>query len=217
MSPLMAFLSHAVLESGEGQAEEWEDCVQMMTLHSAKGLEFPIVFLCGMEDGLFPHQRSVTDMHGLEEERRLCYVGVTRAMRQLYCTYAEQRRMHGVDSYGAPSRFLAELPAELVEEVRPKVNVSRPAYMPQSGPIHAHRPGPARSNVSMSGRRFQDDVAGRPQAGPACAARQVRGRRRAEHRRPGRQCPGPDQFRAPGHEVADDGLRPPRGRLRRAG
>ena len=134
----MAFLSHAVLESGEGQAEEWEDCVQMMTLHSAKGLEFPVVFLCGMEDGLFPHQRSVTDVHGLEEERRLCYVGVTRAMRQLYCTYAEQRRMHGVDSYGAPSRFLAELPAELVEEVRPKVNVSRPAYLPQSR--HDSRP-----------------------------------------------------------------------------
>jgi len=70
----MAFLSHAVLESGEGQAEEWEDCVQMMTLHSAKGLEFPVVFLCGLEDGLFPHQRSIMDVQGLEEERRLCYV-----------------------------------------------------------------------------------------------------------------------------------------------
>ena len=81
MSALAAFLSHAVLESGEGQAEEWEDCVQMMTLHSAKGLEFPVVFLCGLEDGLFPHQRSVTDVQGLEEERRLCYVGATRAMR----------------------------------------------------------------------------------------------------------------------------------------
>ena len=120
MPPLVAFLSHAVLESGEGQAEEWEDCVQMMTLHSAKGLEFPVVFLCGLEDGLFPHQRSVTDVHGLEEERRLCYVGATRAMRQLYLTYAEQRRMHGVDSYGAPSRFIAEMPPELIEEVRPR-------------------------------------------------------------------------------------------------
>ena len=161
MSPLMAFLSHAVLESGEGQAEEWEDCVQMMTLHSAKGLEFPVVFLCGMEDGLFPHQRSVTDMHGLEEERRLCYVGVTRAMRQLYCTYAEQRRMHGIDSYGAPSRFLAELPVELVEEVRPKVNVSRPAYMPQFRADSRPQARAGRSNnVSMSGRRFQDDSPG---------------------------------------------------------
>ena len=130
MSPLAAFLSHAVLESGEGQAEEWEDCVQMMTLHSAKGLEFPVVFLCGLEDGLFPHQRSITDVAGLEEERRLCYVGATRAMRELYLTYAEQRRMHGVDSYGAPSRFIAEMPAELVEEVRPRVQVSRPVYVP---------------------------------------------------------------------------------------
>ena len=106
MSPLASFLAHAALESGEGQAEAWEDCVQMMTLHSAKGLEFPLVFLCGLEDGLFPHQRSITDVDGLEEERRLCYVGTTRAMQQLYLTYAEQRRMHGVDSYGTPSRFI---------------------------------------------------------------------------------------------------------------
>ena len=91
-----------MLESGEGQAEAWEDCVQMMTLHTAKGLEFPVVFLCGMEDGLFPHQRSLNDIDGLEEERRLCYVGMTRAMRQLYFTYAEQRRLHGIDSYGRP-------------------------------------------------------------------------------------------------------------------
>jgi DNA helicase-2/ATP-dependent DNA helicase PcrA len=161
MTPLMAFLSHAVLESGEGQAEAWEDCVQMMTLHSAKGLEFPVVFLCGLEDGLFPHQRSVTDTHGLEEERRLCYVGCTRAMRQLYLTYAEQRRMHGVDSYGAPSRFIAEIPAPLVEEVRPKVQVSRPAYVPQSrvpGGYPAARP--AGGNLSMSGKRFQDEAPG---------------------------------------------------------
>ena len=95
-----------MLESGEDQADAWEDSVQMMTLHSAKGLEFPVVFLCGMEDGLFPHQRSITDIDGLEEERRLCYVGTTRAMKQLFLTYAEQRRLHGVDSYGTPSRFI---------------------------------------------------------------------------------------------------------------
>jgi DNA helicase-2/ATP-dependent DNA helicase PcrA len=161
MTPLMAFLSHAVLESGEGQAEEWEDCVQMMTLHSAKGLEFPVVFLCGLEDGLFPHQRSVMDTHGLEEERRLCYVGCTRAMRQLYLTHAEQRRMHGIDSYGAPSRFIAEIPAGLVEEVRPKVQVSRPAYVPHARPGSGHAAArPAVGNVSMSGRRFQDDTPG---------------------------------------------------------
>jgi DNA helicase-2/ATP-dependent DNA helicase PcrA len=148
--PLMAFLSHAVLESGEGQAEEWEDCVQMMTLHSAKGLEFPVVFLCGLEDGLFPHQRSITDVQGLEEERRLCYVGATRAMRQLYLTYAEQRRMHGVDSYGAPSRFIAEIPVQLVEEVRPRVQVSRPTYVPaQRAP-----------SMPARGARFMDDAPG---------------------------------------------------------
>jgi DNA helicase-2/ATP-dependent DNA helicase PcrA len=120
LPPLQAFLAHAVLESGETQGDAWEDCVQMMTLHTAKGLEFPLVFLAGMEDGLFPHQRSLQDLAGLEEERRLCYVGITRAMRQLYLTYAEQRRLHGVDSYNAPSRFIQELPPKLVEEVRPR-------------------------------------------------------------------------------------------------
>ena len=126
LPPLEAFLAHAALESGEGQADEWEDCVQMMTLHSAKGLEFPVVFLAGMEEGLFPHQRSLTDLDGLEEERRLAYVGMTRAMRQLYLTCAEQRRLHGVDSYGQISRFVREIPEDLIEEVRPRVQVSRP-------------------------------------------------------------------------------------------
>jgi DNA helicase-2/ATP-dependent DNA helicase PcrA len=165
MPPLMAFLSHAVLESGEGQAEEWEDCVQMMTLHSAKGLEFPVVFLCGLEDGLFPHQRSVTDVQGLEEERRLCYVGATRAMRQLYLTYAEQRRMHGVDSYGAPSRFIAEIPPGLVEEVRSRIQVTRPSYAPSrpSAPARTQRyfdetPGGLRLGQRVRHQKFGDGV-----------------------------------------------------------
>jgi DNA helicase-2/ATP-dependent DNA helicase PcrA len=126
MSDLDAFLSHAALEAGEGQAEAWEDCVQLMTMHSAKGLEFPLVFLCGMEDGLFPHQRSLADPSGLEEERRLCYVGITRAKQYLYISYAEQRRLHGMDSFSQPSRFIAEVPSEFVQEIRPKVQVSRP-------------------------------------------------------------------------------------------
>jgi DNA helicase II / ATP-dependent DNA helicase PcrA len=126
LPPLDAFLSHAVLESGEGQAEAWEDCIQMMTLHTAKGLEFPVVFLCGMEDGLFPHQRSLNDAEGLEEERRLCYVGTTRAMKQLYMTYADQRRLHGQDNFGTPSRFISEVPEDLIEEVRPRIQISRP-------------------------------------------------------------------------------------------
>ncbi|MGY8795789.1 MAG: 3'-5' exonuclease, partial [Woeseiales bacterium] len=130
MSPLDAFLSHAALEAGEGQAEAWEDCVQLMTMHSAKGLEFPLVFLCGMEDGLFPHQRSIADPQGLEEERRLCYVGITRAKETLYITHAEQRRMHGTDSFSQASRFISEIPNELVEEVRPRVQVSRPIRAP---------------------------------------------------------------------------------------
>jgi DNA helicase-2/ATP-dependent DNA helicase PcrA len=126
LPPLEAFLAHAALEAGEGQADAWEDCVQMMTLHSAKGLEFPVVFLAGLEEGLFPHQRSLTDLDGLEEERRLCYVGMTRAKAELYLSYAEQRRLHGVDSYGQASRFVREIPEALIEEVRPRVQVSRP-------------------------------------------------------------------------------------------
>lgn len=128
MTPLDAFLAHAVLESGEAEGADWEDCVQLMTLHSAKGLEFPVVFMAGMEDGLFPHRRSLEDPAGLEEERRLCYVGATRAMSELYLTCAEQRRLHGVDSFGTPSRFIAEIPGELLEEVRPRVRVAQPVY-----------------------------------------------------------------------------------------
>lgn len=128
MSHLDAFLSHAALEAGEGQADAWEDCVQLMTMHSAKGLEFPLVFMCGMEDGLFPHQRSIADPSGLEEERRLCYVGITRAKESLYITHAEQRRLHGMDSFAQASRFIAEIPDELVEEIRPRVQVSRQVH-----------------------------------------------------------------------------------------
>jgi DNA helicase-2/ATP-dependent DNA helicase PcrA len=146
MQPLESFLAHAVLESGEGQADPYADCVQMMTLHTAKGLEFPVVFLAGMEDGLFPHQRSIADLASLEEERRLCYVGATRAMRQLYITYAEQRRLYGVDQYGQPSRFISELPAELIEEIRPRLQVSRPIFVRRStsldeAPSHSMRMG----------------------------------------------------------------------------
>ena len=126
LSPLAAFLSHAVLESGDTQGDSWDDCVQLMTLHSVKGLEFPIVFITGMEDGLFPHRRSLNDFDGLEEERRLCYVGATRAMVELYMTYAEQRRLYGVDSFAQPSRFIGEVPEELLEEIRPNVRVSQP-------------------------------------------------------------------------------------------
>jgi DNA helicase-2/ATP-dependent DNA helicase PcrA len=142
MRPLDEFLSHAALEAGEGQGDAWEDCVQLMTLHSAKGLEFPVVFLCGMEDGLFPHQRSIREPAGLEEERRLCYVGMTRAMRELYLTYAEQRRLHGSDNFGLPSRFLNEVPQEFVEEIRPAIHVSRPVSRTVFRPKRPQEPAP---------------------------------------------------------------------------
>ena len=121
LPPLTSFLAHASLEAGDGQAEEWEDCVQLMSLHTAKGLEFPLVFLTGLEEGLFPHQRSLEEGSGrLEEERRLCYVGMTRAMQQLWLTYAESRRLYGSEKYTSPSRFLSEIPDELLQTVRPK-------------------------------------------------------------------------------------------------
>ncbi|HEX2549420.1 MAG TPA: 3'-5' exonuclease, partial [Gammaproteobacteria bacterium] len=113
------------LESGN-QTEDAEDSVQLMTLHSAKGLEFPVVFLCGIEEGLFPHYMSKDDPARLEEERRLCYVGMTRAMQQLFITYAEARRLHGKEVYHRPSRFLKEIPTELIEEKRLTTKVSSP-------------------------------------------------------------------------------------------
>ncbi len=130
-SELVAFLSHAALEAGDTQGEAWEDCVQLMTLHSAKGLEFPLVLLVGLEDGLFPSQRSLEEAGRLEEERRLAYVGITRARATLILSYAESRRLHGVETYNRPSRFLHELPRELLHEVRPRVQVSRPLYSPR--------------------------------------------------------------------------------------
>ena len=118
MDALSAFMAHAALESGETQAGDSSDCVQMMTLHSAKGLEFPDVYLVGMEEGLFPHQRSSEDLVQLEEERRLCYVGITRAKQTLTLTHTQHRRMHGSDYYPSPSRFISEIPSELRNNIR---------------------------------------------------------------------------------------------------
>ena len=160
MSELDAFLAHAALESGEGQADAWEDCVQLMTMHSAKGLEFPLVIMCGMEDGLFPHQRSVSDPNGLEEERRLCYVGITRARQTLYMTYAEQRRLHGMDSFSQPSRFIAEIPSEFVEEVRPRVQVSRPMGRPGRRQVGRQAPSAAQEIGIQLGQRVRHNKFG---------------------------------------------------------
>ena len=125
MSELDAFLSYASLEAGEGQGEAWEDCVQMMTLHAAKGLEFPLVFMVGMEEGLFPHQMSLDEPGRLEEERRLCYVGITRARQRLVMTAAEHRRLHGRKIFPRVSRFVGEIPANLIYELRPKSTPTR--------------------------------------------------------------------------------------------
>ncbi len=128
MSPLEAFLSHAALEAGEAQGDAWDDCVQLMTLHSVKGLEFPLVFLVGLEEGLFPHQRSSEEPDGMEEERRLCYVGITRAREQLIITSAEVRRLYGKENYNKTSRFIREIPDDTIQEIRPKAQFSRPTY-----------------------------------------------------------------------------------------
>jgi DNA helicase-2/ATP-dependent DNA helicase PcrA len=141
LSELDLFLAHAALEAGDMQGDEYEDCVQLMTLHSAKGLEFKLVFLVGMEEGLFPSQQSTDDIARLEEERRLCYVGMTRAMCQLFLTYAESRRIYGRESYPKPSRFIREIPPKLVQEVRVRATVSRPITSTKSGGLsmQSHR------------------------------------------------------------------------------
>ena len=160
MEPMSEFLSHAALEAGEGQADAWEDCVQLMTLHSAKGLEFPIIFLCGMEEGLFPHQRSVQEPGRLEEERRLCYVGITRAREQVILTCAERRRLYGSETYSLPSRFIDEIPKNLIDEVRPRPGISSPKAM-SSGNANVYpdaEPAGLHLGQHVRHRKFGDGV-----------------------------------------------------------
>ena len=125
-SILSIFLDSASLDAGDAQANEFEDAVQLMTLHSAKGLEFPCVFIAGMEENLFPHKMSVEDPERLEEERRLCYVGITRAMEKLTLSYAEMRRLHGTETFNSVSRFVKEIPPECLNEIRLKSQIQRP-------------------------------------------------------------------------------------------
>lgn len=135
MTPLNAFLAHAALESGEEQADEHQDAVQLMTLHSAKGLEFPLVFMVGVEEGLFPSQQSLDESGRLEEERRLCYVGMTRAMHKLVITYAEQRRIYGQERINRVSRFVGEIPPEMINHVRLQARTSH--HSPALGRFHS--------------------------------------------------------------------------------
>jgi len=123
--PLKLFIDHAALDAGETQASEHESAIQLMTLHSAKGLEFPLVFITGFEEGLFPHKLSIEEPDQLQEERRLCYVGMTRSMERLFIVHAEMRNLHGTENFNPPSRFLREIPAELTLEVRTGGSIPR--------------------------------------------------------------------------------------------
>ncbi len=125
-SLLVQFLDNASLDAGDAQADEFDDAIQLMTLHSAKGLEFPRVFMAGVEENLFPHKMSADDPDRLEEERRLCYVGITRAMSKLTISYAETRRMHGTENFNRVSRFVKEIPKSCIQEVRLKTSIQRP-------------------------------------------------------------------------------------------
>ncbi|MEY3807047.1 MAG: hypothetical protein RI893_23 [Pseudomonadota bacterium] len=157
-SDLELFLAHATLESGELQGDDFDDCVQLMTLHSAKGLEFKQVFLVGMEEGLFPSQQSVDDIGRLEEERRLCYVGITRAMQQLYLSYAESRRLYGRETNPRPSRFLREIPAEHLQNVRVKATVSRPVTMIKAKAQSLQIAGKYKLGQRVSHQKFGEGV-----------------------------------------------------------
>lgn len=170
---LAVFLTEASLDAGDRQAEEDEDAAQLMTLHTAKGLEFPLVFLAGMEEGLFPHSMALeSGEEGLEEERRLCYVGITRAMQSLYMTHAESRRIFGQEKYCRPSRFLTELPAELLNEVRLSASVSRPMHFANN------RPKPA--GVRVGGAGTGNPLSG---ASESAASANLRIGQRVEHKK----------------------------------
>jgi DNA helicase-2/ATP-dependent DNA helicase PcrA len=150
---LIAFLAHAALEAGEHQAGEGDDALQLMTTHSAKGLEFNVVFLTGLEEGLFPHENSLVERDGLEEERRLMYVAVTRARQRLYLSHAQTRMLHGQTRYNLPSRFIEEIPSGLVKWLTPKIGRQgavpsrltfeepRASYAPRSGNGTGYRIG----------------------------------------------------------------------------
>jgi DNA helicase-2/ATP-dependent DNA helicase PcrA len=144
VDPLTAFLTHAALEAGEHQAGEGQEALQMMTVHSAKGLEFDVVFLTGLEEGLFPHEQSVNERDGLEEERRLAYVAITRARNRLYLSHAQTRMLHGQTRYNIPSRFLEEIPQQLMKWLTPRFSrqkafasdfASRKVEFPKKAPM----------------------------------------------------------------------------------
>ena len=153
---IMDFLADAALDAGDGQAEEGSDSIQLMTLHSAKGLEFPNVYIVGMEEGLFPTQRAIESPDKLEEERRLAYVGMTRAERELTLCFAERRRFQGQENYPQPSRFIHEIPEELTEAVRPMVysGISKMRRMDSASPRTASPAAPYKLGDSVRHPKF---------------------------------------------------------------
>ena len=153
--PLTAFLAHAALEAGETQAEEGRPAMQLMTVHAAKGLEFHTVFLTGLEEGLFPHDNAKSEHEGVEEERRLMYVAMTRAKRRLYLTLAQSRMLHGQVRYHVPSRFLDEVPAELMQWLSPR----RPAAARAIDVDRAEWGASAAASSYAGSRRAPEDAA----------------------------------------------------------
>jgi DNA helicase-2/ATP-dependent DNA helicase PcrA len=156
LAALNAFLAHAALEAGEHQAAAGAEALQLMTVHSAKGLEFHAVFISGLEEGLFPHENSLNEEDGLEEERRLMYVAITRARQRLYLSYAQSRMLHGQTRYNVASRFLEEIPAGLLK----RVNVARPAPAPWGAPASGRSTGfpPVRTSDTGHGFRIGQNV-----------------------------------------------------------
>ena len=161
-SDLASFLAHAALEAGEHQSGEGEDALQLMTVHSAKGLEFNVVFVSGLEAGLFPHENSVAEEKGLEEERRLMYVAVTRARQRLYLSFAQTRMLHGQTRFNLPSRFIEEIPTELLKWLTPKVG--RRGFVSESTPTwgDTSRTSSARSDFQNNGGYAAERPTGTP-------------------------------------------------------
>ena len=149
---MTAFLTHAALESGDNQAQAGQDAVQLMTVHASKGLEFDCVFITGMEEGLFPHENSMNDRDGLEEERRLMYVAITRARKRLYLSHSQTRMLHGQTRYNPKSRFFEELPEAALKWITPK-NSGFGSFAPQSGAGSAYGAG-ARSQFGYKSETF---------------------------------------------------------------
>ncbi len=163
LSPLAAFLTHAALEAGDNQAQAGQDAVQLMTVHASKGLEFDCVFIGGMEEGLFPHENSMSDRDGLEEERRLMYVAITRARKRLYLSHSQTRMLHGQTRYNVKSRFFDELPEEALKWITPR-QAGFGSFAPDSGAARAYRSG-ARGQFG-----FKTEVFASPPVPPVKAA-----------------------------------------------